>query len=226
MRPLDTSPEPVRRGGPAAPGRYDLAPRFGAAWWMAAVCLLVVLLAACGGDDGPDEAVPSAGGEDAAGDEESAASEQEQEQELLDWVACMREQGIDVPDPEVDADGNMRMPGIQVTGDGSGPSPEEAQEVCGDIPPPPGGGGGQRADSSELEDAALEYAQCMRDHGIDMPDPEVDGGRVLMGGGPGGGGGSGGGGNIQDDPAFQEAQDACQDIMESFGGGAGSSGAG
>ena len=49
-----------------------------------------------------------------------------------------------------------------------------------------GGGGGGRPDSSEFQDAALEYAQCMRDNGIDMPDPTFDsdggGGRVMIGG--------------------------------------------
>jgi hypothetical protein len=212
VRPHE-SPEPVQ-----------LRPHFPTGWWFAATCAALLVLAACGGGDDSDEAVPSVGGDGASGGEESALSEEEREQELLDWVACMRDQGIDLPDPEVDADGNMRMPGMQVTGDGSGPSIEEAQEACGEIPAPPGGGGGQR-DESELEDAALAYAQCMRDAGFDMPDPEVDGGRVTFGGGPGGGGGGGGGGqNIQDDPAFQEAQEACQDVLGGPGGPGGGSG--
>jgi hypothetical protein len=231
VRDLEPSPDPIDRGRPTSSGRYELTPRAEPGWWLLAVCLtllLVLLLAACGGDDS-GEAVPSAGGDNAAGDDgggQSEESKEEREQALLDWVECMRDEGVDVPDPEVDADGNMRMPGMRVTADANGPSIEEAQETCGQIPSPPGGGGGRR-DESELEDAALEYAQCMRDHGIDMPDPEVDGGRVTFGGGPGGGAGGGGGGPMdQDDPAVQEAQEACEDILAGPGaGGAGSSGA-
>jgi hypothetical protein len=228
MRDLEPSPDPIHRGSPPSSARFDLTPRARPAWWFLAVglaLLLVLLLVACGGDDDSGEVVPSAGGDNAASDDDGGLSEEEREQELLDWVECMRGEGVDVPDPEVDADGNMRMPGMRITQDGSGPSIEEAQETCGEIPAPPGGGGGQR-DESELEDAALEYAQCMRDHGVDMPDPEVDGGRVTFGGGPGSGGGGGGGGPMnQDDPAFQEAQEACEDLLGRPGGrAAGSSG--
>jgi hypothetical protein len=34
--------------------------------------------------------------------------------------------------------------------------------------------------NSEARDAQLKYAQCMRDHGVDMPDPTFDGGRSLQ----------------------------------------------
>lgn len=205
-------------------GRYELTSRPRPAVWLLAMgvaALLVLMLVGCSGDDDSDEAVPSAGGDNASGDE-GAEPAGDSEQELLDWVECMRDQGVDIPDPEVDADGNLGFPeGIQITGDGSGASPEEAQAECGDIPEGAArGGGGERMDQSELEDTVLEYAQCMRDNGVDMPDPEIDGGRVTMGG-PGSG-------LDQNDPAFQEAQEACQDIMSGLGGGpgAGSSGAG
>ncbi|MGI5283185.1 hypothetical protein ACQEVF_07615 [Nonomuraea polychroma] len=46
-----------------------------------------------------------------------------------------------------------------------------------------------------------QFAQCMRDNGVDMPDPNPDG---TMG--------SGEGRNFnRDDPQFQKAFDACQD---------------
>jgi hypothetical protein len=50
----------------------------------------------------------------------------------------------------------------------------------------------------------------MREEGIDMPDPEVDGGRITMRRpGPGGGGASDGPGS----PAFERAQRACEEHM-------------
>jgi hypothetical protein len=35
-------------------------------------------------------------------------------------------------------------------------------------------------EEAEMQDKMTEMAQCMRDRGHDMPDPEVDGGRVTM----------------------------------------------
>src|SRR5262245_15697567 len=67
----------------------------------------------------------------------------------------------------------------------------------------------------EAEEAFTKYAECMREHGVDMPDPEVAG----DGGGDGGvltfraGTGGPGGGNAES-KAFEEAQDACGDLIE------------
>lgn len=72
-----------------------------------------------------------------------------------------------------------------------------------------GGGGGQG-----MEDAALEFAECMRENGIDMPDPQVSDGRVRVGG-PGGGGGGGIDPNSEE---FQAAQAECQPILDEAGG--------
>ncbi len=56
-------------------------------------------------------------------------------------------------------------------------------------------------DGEELspEDAMLEYAQCMREHGIDMPDPEFRGG-----------GGSFPLPDNADSEEFEAAQEACK----------------
>jgi hypothetical protein len=49
-----------------------------------------------------------------------------------------------------------------------------------------GSGSDDRPSRAEVEDAALKYADCMRDHGVDMPDPEFtdDGGVKMTMGGP------------------------------------------
>jgi hypothetical protein len=74
-----------------------------------------------------------------------------------------------------------------------------------------GGGGGGRPDSSEFRDAALEYAQCMRDNGIDMPDPTFDsdggGGRVMIGGEPEAG-------TTGPSEEFEAADEECRPILE------------
>jgi hypothetical protein len=72
-----------------------------------------------------------------------------------------------------------------------------------------GDGGTPTAGSSrqELRDAALKYAQCMRKHGVDMPDPQFNGGGMSMQiGGPG---------TARIPKAtLDTAQRACRKIME------------
>jgi hypothetical protein len=71
------------------------------------------------------------------------------------------------------------------------------------------------AGAPSREDAMLEYAECMRDHGVDMPDPQPvggdSGGAVLSPGGPGGAPGGPGG------EEFAAAQEACQPILDAAG---------
>jgi hypothetical protein len=75
------------------------------------------------------------------------------------------------------------------------------------------GGGGDGGGNQSMEDAAVEYAECMRENGIDMPDPQVSDGRVRVGG-PGGGGA----GFDPNSEEFQAAQEACQSILQEAGG--------
>ena len=74
------------------------------------------------------------------------------------------------------------------------------------------------AEQAEFQDAALAFAQCMRDRGHDVPDPQFDGdGRVQFGQRPD---------MDPDDPEVEADAQACQE--ESFGelerGGAGGPG--
>ena len=67
----------------------------------------------------------------------------------------------------------------------------------------------------EMADKLLDFSKCMRDHGIEFPDPQFEGGgvRVQMG--------------DDIDPtsqAFQDAQAACGDLLPGGGPGTVSSG--
>jgi hypothetical protein len=142
--------------------------------------------------------------EDAADSPDAGTAEADPEQAMLDFAACMREHGIDMPDPS-SGGGALRLGANEDT---DREAFEEAQEECDEHLE-----GLQReidpAQRAEFEEAMLSFAQCMRDNGVDMPDPQMDGdGRVTMGG-PGGPGG----GIDPEDPAFQQAQEACQDII-------------
>ena len=59
---------------------------------------------------------------------------------------------------------------------------------------------------AEMREQMLDFAECMRDHGVDFPDPvfDADGGVTMSAGGP-----------MEDmDPdAMNEASEACGEIM-------------
>ena len=149
-------------------------------------------LAACGGDD-PEDAGASSGGAPAADDAEAR-------QARVDFAQCMREHGIDFPDPG--SDGGP----VKFEYRGSPEKMEAAQEACkefSDKARP------QLSDEqqAEFKEAALEHARCMRDHGIDFPDPQfpAEGGAQIR---------LERGKVDPDDPEFKAAQEACGDIME------------
>jgi hypothetical protein len=54
--------------------------------------------------------------------------------------------------------------------DPDGPTWNQALDACKDLQPPGFTGGGER--SSSQQEAALQFAQCMRENGVaDFPDP-------------------------------------------------------
>lgn len=150
------------------------------------------------------------------------------EEAILAFAQCMRDNGVsDFPDPELDANGNLRF-------FGGGPPDdlgvdegtlEAAFDECsllieGIIQ------NFRDVDASELEDTFLEFAGCMREQGIEMPDPDFS-----QGFGPGAGGRAGIFGDLDpQDPEFQAAAEECQGIFEGGfglrGGGAGPGGGG
>jgi hypothetical protein len=163
----------------------------------------------------------------------------------VDFARCMREHGVDMPDPEVTGDGGI---GIAIGGpDGEEPPDrevlQEAQEACEPILEDAMPEGRRDLDPEEVErirEQALEFAECMREHGIDMPDPVFgDGGEVTVAigsasvddedqSGDDGRGPRTGGVDPRSDE-FQEAQEACGGPgggIFSAGGGPGADGSG
>jgi hypothetical protein len=177
---------------------------------LALAAALSLALAACGGGDG-DDGVATLGGD--GGSEASASPSVDPEDALAEFAECVRDNGIeDFEDPTVNEDG-----GIEIGFGGGGDPPSEAEqeemqaamEACGDLLPR-GEGRGQisEEDQAAFEDALLGYARCMREQGIDMPDPEFS---------EGGGGGSFvriGEGADPSDPDFQAADEECRPILE------------
>ncbi|MGL5863933.1 MAG: hypothetical protein ACRCY9_22045 [Phycicoccus sp.] len=178
--------------------------------------LLAGVLTACGSEEsssGGVAAIDEGGGSASSSSSASPSASGDAEQQLLDYVECLRGEGLDVPDPTVDAEGNLTL---RPQGGAGGGQPQidrdqfqKAQETCGQ--PPEGALGIDEQDRSELEDAALEFAKCMRGEGIDVPDPDFS-----QGGPGGGGGGQGPFGDLNtDDPKVAAAVEKCQ---SAFGG--------
>src|SRR3954470_23321140 len=121
-----------------------------------------IALGACGGG----------GGDATAGTGDRRAEFREA---ALKFARCMRAHGVDMPDPRPGEGGNITM-------GGPGMAPEDknkmdaAQQACQKIlesvrPPELSAEQEQR-----FKDQALAFARCMREHGIDMPDPQFEGG--------------------------------------------------
>ena len=156
-----------------------------------------LLLGACGADDNS-----GAGGAD---------REAKMREATLQFARCMRENGVNMPDPKVDEDG-----GIQIGGPNVGhPDPDKmmaAQEACQKHldsirPPKP-----SEEEMAKIREESLAHARCMREHGLDFPDPEFseDGGaRVRLGPGTG---------LDPKSPKFQRAQRECGKLLRGPGG--------
>jgi hypothetical protein len=180
--------------------------------------LVATLLAACGGGGGDDDQVATLGtDEGAAADEDGGAgddevTDEEREDAMLAFTECMRDKGIDMPDPQTSSasggGGAVRGP-LVIRGEpkGGGTADQEAfeeaheecfplmEDVVGEAPDM------DPEEQAERQDNALAYAKCMREHGIDFPDPEFSEGGMAM--------------RLPDgmdpsDPEFSEAEEACQ----------------
>jgi hypothetical protein len=176
---------------------------------LALALVAIATLAACTGAAANPSGVASLGSQSPEpGSSAAPQASVDPEDAALAFAQCMREHGVNMPDPQVGSNGEFQ---ISVTGEPGSIDMEDmqaAQEACQDLMPGPMGE--PRELTAEEKDAMLGFAQCMRDHGIDMPDPTFEGGgMVRIGGGPGSEGGQG----PEFDPnseEFQAASEACR----------------
>jgi len=167
-----------------------------------------------GAEESTDTPVPEATADDAGaaedlGDEEETTDEEK----ALAFVACVREAGIDeMPDPTVSADGTVQLlpvgPQRQLLND---PDFQEAAEECifliedatffSAAP-----------DISAIEDSLLQFAQCLRENGVDVDDPDLS--KFV----PGEGARMFGDNFDPQDPANADAIAACQSLLPNAAG--------
>jgi hypothetical protein len=183
-----------------------------------AIALVALVPAGCGGSN-PSDAIASLEGDAGETTTTSATGTTvDPQQAMLDFAQCMRDHGIDMADPTVDANGNLQM--SRPSGGGQAgefdPADREAMQAAREACSQYLQGMAQqfqRPDNTEMQDLMLQYAACMREHGVDMPDPDFSSSDQ----GPGGRLGFGEGDFDPSDPTFQAANEACQSIFGANG---------
>jgi hypothetical protein len=166
-------------------------------------------------------ALGACGSADDGGGAKSAPNKKDKAFEgALKFSRCMREHGVDMPDPQ-----RVGTGGIKVTGGKMRPNDPKTKAALSACQKYMQIGGGETLDPAKrakLQEAALNYARCMRGHGVDMPDPQLSGkGGLTFQAGPRKGDGPsrkgtgprGGLGVNPDSPKFEAADKACNHYL-------------
>lgn len=155
----------------------------------AALCVLG--LVACGGG-GDSSSGGGAGGSSGGGSEEEKA---------LEFTECVRAHGVEVEDPKP-GQKNIELP------DSADPATKKALAACNDKL----GSDGQELsaeEGEEFKEGWLAFAECVREHGVDMGDPQFLGpGKVRLDNN----------GIDPSSPAFVAAREACDDVLMEMSG--------
>jgi hypothetical protein len=100
---------------------------------------------------------------------------------MLAYAACMREHDIDMDDPRFDANGTF-VGGLGKDSDADVDPKSEAyqaaQEACGSTLAALKPALDPALQAEEIE-SLLRFAACMRDHGLEFPDPGFDGSKFA-----------------------------------------------
>lgn len=134
----------------------------------------------------------------------------DEEQAILDFVACLRDNGLDLPDPQFGPEGPRFSDPTALAGlDFRSTAFLDAMEACGDLLAAlqPEIDPEQQAEQNEQ---LLAFAECMRREGVDFPDPDPVRGLTI-------GSMRGADGELvidPFDPGFQSAMRACQEELD------------
>ncbi|HYT25006.1 MAG TPA: hypothetical protein VEP73_00780, partial [Actinomycetota bacterium] len=168
---------------------------------------LALGVAACAGG-GKTGGVASLSGSGRPTSTTNANSSEDFRQAALAFARCMRQHGIDMPDPQFS--GNRVTQELKAGPGGKGPDDPKfkaAQQACRQYMP---NGGQPLKPNAQEQQQMVQFARCMRQHGIAVPDPgpnggiEVDRGNGRKGPGP-------------DDPKFKAAEQACRQYQPEGG---------
>jgi hypothetical protein len=133
-----------------------------------------LLLAACGSDSSDVPSLKAT--DDTQAVEPTAVVEEEHldnEAMMMAFTECLRDQGLDVMDPVVDADGNVDKPELAEGVEWDKETMGAAWEACAEHLE------GftfekERVDVSEQVDQLVALATCLREKGYDVDDPTAE----------------------------------------------------
>jgi hypothetical protein len=181
--------------------------------------LVLIFLAACAGSEDPNGVASlqtQGSGADASA---SPSASLDPEAAQLAFARCMREHGVDMPDPQPGGGAQ----GVAIGDDGGKLTPTEMQaamDACDEYLQA-AGTFKRDIDPAQL-DRMIAFAGCMREHGIDIPDPNVDGnggmvfrsnGSASAGSGPSTTKDKFFNGEDPDSAEFRAAEEACRSLL-------------
>jgi hypothetical protein len=152
----------------------------------AALLLVLAALAGCGGADD--------GGPEAGGASPSPANDLRVA--ALHFSACMRGAGYDLPDPTFNDQGYPAFREPELRGNAEYERKRAECRVALDEAAVAAGAPSKEESTQQL----LAFARCMRERGVNMPDPPADGGPRLDG-------------SLLSSPAWRPAAEACREHL-------------
>jgi hypothetical protein len=152
-------------------------------------------LVGCGGSGSANAGADDSGGNAAAGTSSQGSSSSDEAR--AQFAQCMREQGIDIPDQAGAGGASQGQPPI------SGIDPDALQKAMAACQQYLQGAAGPAPGAAGSQDARAEFIQCMRDEGVDLPEPQA--GQAPT---------PGSSGLDSNDPAVQAALDECGSLIQ------------
>jgi hypothetical protein len=116
-------------------------------------------LAGCGDSGGSKDGIASGGGKDAAATPSASAGSNDPAK----WTKCLRDNGIDVKDPEAGTQ-TAQLPA-------DNPALTAAMAKCKQFETGQTGSTGVDPSDPEQAEQRRKFGKCMRDEGVDWPDP-------------------------------------------------------
>ena len=175
-------------------------PAFSREWRTLVLCLFagvgVLVLSACG----------SSASSSSAGSSQTASRTAYTAR--LNYAKCMRAHGVNVADPSPNS--GPAAGGANIRSLRSNPKFQSANKACSSYLAKAFSGAANPAQRAQLRQALVKFAQCMRSHGVDIPDPTAS---------------SGGGFGIlrqissseRNSPRFKLAMQACSSTLPNRG---------
>jgi hypothetical protein len=160
----------------------------------AAALVLALTSAGCGADEGDGSQVASGGGTQDPSAASSAPANLSQEEMGVKFAQCMRENGVNMDDPEPGG-------GIRLKLDGKVPreTVDKAMEACRQYNPQAQSSPGS---DPQAEERVRKFAECMRENGVEaFPDPKPGQRGIMLDR------------KMEQDPDFKTAQQACQNLV-------------